>query len=70
MIKREELSNPRSCMSRAGDDEMTFVLLSRDTAAPFAIRAWVSERVRSGKNRSDDEQILEAEHCANYMANN
>lgn len=68
MIKREELSNPRSCMSRAADGEMTFVLLARDAAAPVAIRAWIAERIRIGKNQaSGDAQILEARRCANYM---
>ena len=60
MIKRDELTNPNSCMSRARDDEMTFVLLGRDHAAPVAIRAWVAERIRLGKNMLADEQIQEA----------
>lgn len=67
MIKREELSNPNSCMSRARDDEMTFVLLGRDRAAPAAIRAWVGERLRLGKNKPDDPQIVEAEQTANLI---
>jgi hypothetical protein len=46
---------------------MTFVLLARDVAAPTAIRAWVAERIRIGKNTETDEQILEALHCANFM---
>jgi hypothetical protein len=67
MIKREELTNPKSCMSRAQDDEMTFVLLARDRAAPAAIKAWVAERIRLGKNHPLDEQIREAEACADKM---
>jgi hypothetical protein len=67
MRKRLELSSPTSCLNRAVDDEMTFVLLGRDAAAPFAIRAWVAERVRLGKNRVADEQIKEALECANAM---
>ncbi len=64
MIKREELSNPYSCMNRADEDEMTFVLLGRDAAAPVAIRAWVAERIRLGKNGAEDPQILSALKCA------
>lgn len=60
MIKREELTNPKRCMSRAQDEEMTFVLLGRDAAAPVAIRAWVKERIRLGKNKPADVQIVEA----------
>lgn len=67
MKKRDELSDPNSCMGRAGDDELTFVLLARDAAAPAAIRAWIVERVRLGKNRPDDDQLLDAEQCARAM---
>ena len=67
MRKTEELTNPRSCMSRAKDDEMTFVLLARDAAAPKAIRFWCDERVRLGKNTYDDPQIKEALQCALIM---
>lgn len=67
MRKRDELSRPDSCMSRAREDEMTFVLLGRDAAAPAAIRAWIRERVRLGKNRPGDPQIAESEECARTM---
>ena len=60
MRKRDELADPNSCMSRANDDEWTFVLLGRDAAAPAAVRAWIKERVRLGKNTNHDPQILEA----------
>ncbi len=63
MLKRDELIDPASCMSRARDDEMTFVLLERDAAAPAAIRAWIDERIRLGKNAPDDVQIQEAGRC-------
>lgn len=67
MLKARELSDPSSCMSRASSNEMTFVLLGRDTAAPYAIRAWVEERIRLGKNVYSDGQIVEALACADYM---
>lgn len=67
MIKREELTNPNSCMSRAKDDEMTFVLLGRDVAAPFAIEKWAYRRIQLGKNNPNDAQILEAYACAEKM---
>lgn len=50
MLKRDELTDPNSCLSRAKDDEMCFVLLGRDYAAPLAIVAWIDERIRLGKN--------------------
>jgi len=53
---------------RAHDDEMTFVLLGRDAAAPEAIYAWIAERIRLGKNAVGDAQIVEAFKCARLMA--
>lgn len=67
MLKMEELKNPQSCMSRAKPEEMTFVLLARDPAAPDAIRHWVHERIRLGKNQPTDPQIQEALGCAKTM---
>ena len=67
MRKAKELSDPKSCMNRARPDEMTFVLLGRDVAAPAAIRAWIAERVRLGKNNYNDVQIVEALDCAVAM---
>ncbi len=67
MRKIDELTSPASCMSKASDYEMTFVLLGRDKAAPVAIMAWIAERIRLGKNLPDDDQILEARECARIM---
>lgn len=67
MIKVEELKNPASCLSRARDHEMLFILLGRDVAAPAAIRAWVNARILLGKNRWTDLQIQEALYCAEQM---
>lgn len=67
MRKRDELTNPDSCMSRAKDDEWTFVLLGRDAAAPDTIADWCARRIRMGKNEWSDEQIQEAMRCAEAM---
>lgn len=67
MHKIEELSNPNSCINWAEDDEMVFVLLGRDAAAPYAIRQWVQQRLSLGKNDPGDDQISEALDCANEM---
>jgi hypothetical protein len=61
MRKRDELNDPTSCLNRAAYDEMTFVLLGRDRAAPAAVRAWVEERIRLGKNSRGDAQVVDAE---------
>lgn len=67
MRKKDELSRKHTCMQHAHQEEMVFVLLSRDAAAPVAIRAWVAERLRLGKNVETDEQIVEALTCAETM---
>ena len=67
MRKKDELAKEHTCMSTAHPDEMVFVLLSRDAAAPVAIRAWVAERIRIGKNIVDDPQIVEALAIADTM---
>lgn len=68
MRKIPELFNPFSCLSKAEDHEMLFVLLGRDVAAPATIRFWIEERIRLGKNKPSDSQIVEARRCANTMA--
>jgi hypothetical protein len=67
MRKKDELTKEHTCMQHAHDKEMVFVLLSRDAAAPVAIRAWVAERLRLGKNVETDAQIIEALECAQVM---
>jgi hypothetical protein len=51
----------------AAEDEMVFVLLGRDAAAPAAIRAWIMERIRLGKNESGDAQLADAGRIADAM---
>ncbi len=61
MRKHEELSDAESCLNRAKDDEMVFVLLGRDITSVATIRTWISERIFTGKNKSSDAQIVKAE---------
>ncbi len=67
MIKRDEIEDIGSFFNKAADGERLFVLLARDPAAPVAIRAWIAERLRLGKNAAGDEQIREAFECAALM---
>lgn len=60
MRKHEEISNPNSCFNKASDQELLFVLLERDKAAPATIRFWAEERIRRGLNSINDEQITRA----------
>lgn len=67
MRKTDELKTPRSCLNRAGSNEMLFVLRAHDIAAPATIRAWIQERIRLGKNSPNDPELVEAEQCAAAM---
>lgn len=67
MVKADELSDPNSCLNKAKDGELIFVLLARDICAPGAIRAWASLRVAFGKNEENDEQIRTARELALQM---
>lgn len=67
MIKAQETTDPRSCLSRAYSNEMLFTLLARDQCAPDTIRAWVQMRIDRGLNSWDDVQIQEALACATVM---
>ena len=55
------------CYANADPDEPMFIVLGRDAAAPIAIRAWIDQRIASGKNKPDDEQIVEAREIADAM---
>lgn len=59
MLKRDELSDPNSCLNRADDDELIFVLIGHDVASPHAIEQWVLKRVLLGKNHPDDAHRVE-----------
>lgn len=67
MRKRDELSDPKSCLNKANDSERLFVLLERDAAAPETIRFWIQKRIELGKNTPGDEQLVEAEVLAAVM---
>jgi hypothetical protein len=60
MIKSAERTMQNSCWNKAWDDELVFVLLERDESTPVAIRAWVADRLKRGKNKPNDPQIVAA----------
>jgi len=67
MRKQAEIKESQSCLSKARDNEMIFVLLARDIAAPFAIREWCKHRIILGLNAREDTKIQEALRCAEVM---
>jgi hypothetical protein len=58
--KIDELTDPESCLSKAKDDELIFVLLARDPCAASAVEHWIRERVRRGINKLSDAKIVSA----------
>lgn len=40
MIKSKELTEPKSCLNKAADDEPVFVLRAKDRLEPLAVRLW------------------------------
>ena len=67
MRKCEEIVNPNSCLNKAKDDEMIFVVLGRDPAAMATIIEWCNERIKLGLNDEGDTKLSEALECANKM---
>lgn len=64
MIKRHEINHPQSCLNKAADDEMVFVLRQKDPAFSATIRFWIQERIRLGVNREGDSKLVAAENIA------
>lgn len=67
MIKKQEMSDEKSCLNKAQDDEPIFVLRAKDPAAPNTILAWIQERARLGLNSGIDAKIIEAQGLRNQM---
>lgn len=67
MRKIDELDNKRSCLNRAHEQEIVFVLLARDKSAPTTIRYWCASRMMDGKNVATDSEIQEAYKLADAM---
>ena len=42
MNKAQNLSDPESCLNKAGDEEPIFVLRAKDPIAPMVVHIWAS----------------------------
>jgi len=67
MKKCDERAHERSCWNKAREDEILFIMMERDLAAPETIRFWVEKRIELGLNKRDDPQMQDALACANRM---
>jgi len=73
MLKKDELSNPNSCINKAADDEPVFVLRSSDILAPEVVRRWARlarsrdvtpAKVEEAFNLADQMDRWQDEHSA------
>lgn len=78
MRKRDELSNPNSCLNKTADDEFIFILRAQDFLAPETVEDWANklEIYLKGKfsiSKADvpiiNNKIEEARKCAVEMRN-
>lgn len=67
MRKSLELSDATSCLNKAGDDELVFVLLSRDPAAVATVEFWIAKRIELGIDAPDSDKLKEAAQLAHQM---
>lgn len=58
MLKRDELTNPESCLNKAADNEPVFVLRANDENAAPAVAAWARDYIisKGGWNNMSDAQ--------------
>jgi hypothetical protein len=64
-IKRDEISDPNSCLNRAADDEPVFVLRAKDPLAAKLVEDWAAKAVLEGLH--DDAKIQAAWRFAQTM---
>jgi hypothetical protein len=62
--KHEELIDPNSCLNKARDDEMLFILCGDDRSAPSTVMDWIRHRVEFGQNAPTDGKL----QCAGSVA--
>jgi hypothetical protein len=60
MLKKDELTEPNSCLNKAHDNEMLFVILERDPAAADTVRYWMQKRIELGLDTNDSPKLLTA----------
>jgi hypothetical protein len=67
MLKKDEIADPKSCLNKAADDEMLFVIREKDPCAIATVLAWINYRIESGKNTNSDAKIIEAMDWCNKV---
>lgn len=60
MIKSLEISDPKSCLNKASNDEPIFVLRAKDPQSIPIVLAWIQKRIEEGHEDVDDPKIRDA----------
>ncbi len=63
MRKYEELNNSNSCLQKADDDEMLFILRAQDVTSPKVVLLWIAENI----DHLSNSKAREAFNCALTM---
>jgi len=65
MKKIDELTDPRSCLNRATDDEPLFVLRANDELAPSVVRQWAQAYLilKGGSGKMSREQLAKCDEA-------
>lgn len=67
MLKRHEISDPNSCLNKAKDNQMVFVLTENDKAMEETIEFWINKRIELGLNELGDTKMVTAQNVADYV---
>ncbi len=68
MRKRDEISEPNSCLNRADDDEPLFVLRAKDVIAPTIVRLWAATADGVHERERRMEAIALAQHMEDWRS--
>lgn len=69
MLKKDEISDPTSCLNTAHNTDLVFVLKEPDPAMADTIRYWIEKRIEFGINLRTDKKIGQAELIASCVEN-
>lgn len=61
MLKKDELTNPNSCLNRAAPDEPIFTLRANDPVAPRIVREWAFQYQHYKRLEKGDDQLNDKE---------
>ena len=70
MLKRDELSDPKSCLNKASDDEPLFVIRAKDPMASRVVAFWAEQARGVHEDDKVDRAQREADEMRDWYAEN